>query len=97
MHEAGSLCIRMHFLLYTKKVLQHSALVPRHADGLCHLSSGGTELVCHAVFTNRVEDLRLQDLAEGDLKQLVVQVSTGLLSGAMVARQGSKTMYLGHE
>lgn len=29
----------------------------------------------HADFTNRVEDMRLQDLAEGDSKELVAQVN----------------------
>ena len=36
--------------------------------------SSHTLSLSHAVFTNRVEDMRLQDLAEGDSRALITQV-----------------------
>ena len=37
-------------------------------------SRGALKKLCCAVFTNRIEDLRLQDLAEVDLREVIYQV-----------------------
>lgn len=49
---------------------------PRHSATSLHTALRGPDVsaACNAVFTNRLEDLRLQDLAEVDVRELVSQV-----------------------
>ena len=41
---------------------------------LDQVKEGALKKACCAVFTNRIEDLRLQDLAEVDLREVIYQV-----------------------
>lgn len=68
--ECSKLMLPSLFCTWAKEILAPSSQVPE--TGLGHPDH--TLCLFHAVFTNRVEDMRLQDLAEGDSRALITQV-----------------------